>query len=274
MMGSDPTKNFEDVTNAVAKPLEKDIPTVGTALAASAPTHKKITRIKAAQRDRVEQMVATMSSLGFTKNEAAAMITKELYPNGEDEFTPKQYTHWLNNLKFHKLAYFGYYSREGVVLDIIDLNDSLKMVYQNALRQFRRECIKTEKPDKGYIIKLGYLIKDLSESRRDLIFSVPFVHAYKTVIDKTKGVLDDAQERYPSLFEVSNTGDTVLKVSGTKSTSTGNVQKDDATDVSKEHQGQEAGTTGSTGDVQGDTDNRSVSQDDGAAGASSAERIF
>ena len=272
-MRKEPDEEFNDLTDGVDAPIEKEAVDVVGAVAETKKT-TRAPRLKGQVKDLVAQRVATMDYLGFTKREAAAMITKELYPNGEAEFTPKQYVHWLNNIKAAKLQYFDYYAKTGVVLDTIDINETLKMVYQNSLRQFRMECVKKEKQDKSYIIKLGYLIKDLAELRQQVIFSVPFVHSYKGVIDKTKGVLDDIQEHYPSLLEVSNTGDTIVRIPKSKSRHAGDGKEVDGKGVDEEEERTEAGTRSTEGNVQSDTDNRAVSQINGTAGTAASERIF
>lgn len=273
MVRKEPDEEFNDLTDGVDTPIEKEaIDVVG----AEAMTQKKTRapRLSGQLKEIVAARVATFDQLGFTKREGAAMITSELYPNGEGVFTPKQYVHWLNHIKAAKLSYFDYYSRTGVVLDTIDINETLKMTYQNCLRQFRMECVKKEKQDKSYIIKLGYLIKDLAELRQQVIFSVPFVHSYKHVIDKTKGVLDAIQEHYPSLIEVSNTGDTIVRIPKSKSRNAGNGKKVASQGVDEEEERAESGTGSTEGNVQSDADNRAVSQVNGTAGTAASERIF
>ncbi len=272
-MRKDPVDEFTGLTEGIDESLEK--PAIDTQpVIAEEPKKQRAPRLNNQLKDIVAQRVATMDYLGFTKREAAKMITDELYPNGEAEFTPKQYVHWLNNLKAAKLSYFDYYSKTGVVLDMIDINETLKMVYQNTLRQFRMECVKKEKQDKSYIIKLGYLIKELGEVRQQILFSVPFVHSYKNVIDKTKGVLDDLKTNYPSLLEVSNTGDIVVRIPSTKSRHAGNGKKTGAESVHEEPEREESGSSSTEGNVQGDTDDRSVPPANGTAGAPAPERIF
>src|SRR6476660_6159650 len=109
-----PDKEFDDLSDAIDQTLEKDIPEGKTAIIQSKPKKQKHTRISGMNKDRVAQLVQTMNMLGFTKTEAAKMITESLYPNGEDVFTPRQYMQWLGNYRASQLMYMDYYSREGV----------------------------------------------------------------------------------------------------------------------------------------------------------------
>ena len=272
----DPAKEFEKVDDAVDKNLEKNIKPSDTAIIEQG-KKRRAQRFNGQIKDLIAQRVATMDYLGFTKREAAKMLTDELYPNGEGEFTPKQYVHWLNNIKAAKLTYFDYYAKTGIVLDMIDINETMKMTYQNALREFRRECMKNkegDRKDKGYIIKLGYLIKDLAEERQKILFSVPFVNSYKTVMARSKGVVDDIKQKYPSLLEVSNTGAISVRVSHDDSGDAGNGSTDNPESLDASATGEESGAAGSEGAIQSDSDDRPVPETDGATRTTASERIF
>lgn len=273
----EPEKEYNKIDEAKDKVLEKDIHADNVAIAETKKRKKKSISLTGPIKELIIQRVASMDQLGFTKREGAKMISDELYPNGEGEFTTKQYATWLNNIKASKLVYFDHYTRAGLVLDMIDINETMKMVYQNALREFRRECLKNkegDRKDKSYIIKLGYLLKDLSEERQKILFSVPFVNSYKTVVDKSKGVLDDVKTNYPSLLKISDSGTISVRVSKSKSTDAGDGKEGNSESVLETATGKEAGVISTEGNVQSDTDNRSVPEANRTTGTPASERVF
>lgn len=272
---ANPEKDFEKIGNALDKPLEKNIQTSDMVVAETKP-RKRAKRINTQLKDIIAQRVATMDYLGFSKREAAAMITNELYPDGDGEFTPKQYVHWLNNLKAAKLMSSDYYAKTGIVLDVMDMNETLKMAYQWTLREMRREIMRKEgdRKDKGYIIKLGHLITVLADERQKLLFSVPIVSSVKSVVDRSKGVVDDIKKHYPSVLEVSDAGVVSVRVPLSEYGTTRDHKKDYTKSVDEAAEGEKSGSTGSEGTVQSDDDDRSVSSTDGAAGTTAPERVF
>lgn len=274
----DPAKEFDKIDNAVPKVLEKNIVPVETVVIEKA-KRKRAKKPNTTVKDLIAQRVMTMDYLGYNKREAAAMITAELYPEGDGVFTTKQYMHWLNNLKASKLMASDWYAKDGVVLDMMDINDTLKMAYQWTLREMRREVLKKEgegiRKDKGYIIKLGHMLQVLADERQKVLFSVPFVNSYKTVINRTKGVLDDIKKYYPSIFEISNSGTTSVRVPISQSgDTTGSSEEAHTEGLDEAAARKEDGAAGSKGNVQSDTDTGSVPQTNRATGASTSERLF
>lgn len=275
----DPAKEFDKIDNAVPKVLEKNIVPVETVVIEKT-KRKRSKKPTTTVKDLIAQRVMTMDYLGYNKREAAAMITAELYPDGEGIFTTKQYMHWLNNLKATKLINSDWYAKDGVVLDMMDINDTLKMAYQWTLREMRREVLKKEgvegvRKDKGYIIKLGHMLQVLAEERQKVLFSVPFVNSYKTVIGRTKGVLDDIKKYYPSTLEISNSGVTSVRIPISQSgDTTGSSEEAHTEGLDETATRKEDGVAGSEGNVQSDTDTGSVSQTNRATGASTSERVF
>jgi hypothetical protein len=272
-----PAKEFDKIDSAAINVLNKNIKP-SEIVEAETKKRKRSKKPNVTVKDLIAQRVMTMDYLGYNKREAAAMITAELYPEGGGQFTTKQYMHWLNNLKAAKLMASDHYAKEGVVLDMFDLNDTLKMSYQWTLREMRREVLKKEgegvRKDKGYIIKLGHLLVELAEERQKVLFSVPLVNSYGTVIKRSKGVLDDIKTRYPSIFEVSGTGALSVRVPVSESGDAGSDTEARSESLDESPAREESRTGSSEGNVQSDTDDRSVSQTNRATGTSTSERVF
>jgi hypothetical protein len=234
-------------------------------------------------KDKVASLVANADLLGYTAIEAAQFITNILYPEKEDgtrdgQFTKHQYTTWHNKLKANKIMHVGYYSRAGLFEDVYDIRETVKITYQHIFRQFRREVVKPDgEQDKGYIIKLGYLIKELSEERMKVSMSIPYIQNLKLLINNTLQREHELRQKYPTIFEVSSSGDisTVLPAADAAESGDGGDGETISPKALYQKQARQGEAAGSgEGSISGDADDGAVQSSDGTAGTGPTERVF